>query len=183
MNTTNGKIAEQSKKMLVNSLLTLMKQYDFHEITVTQIAQEADLSRKTYYRLFSDKQSLLLYLLEEKSITLLENVEKAGIHHYWDLVQMFFDFWTKERELLSLLKKHQLLYLLHQASYQHSLRFFCAIRSTETAAEFQDNLPYLLAYSIGGIHSMLLQWIEDDMKSDPKDFIETLHRGFQSADI
>lgn len=183
MNTTNGKIAARSKKMLANSLLNLMHQYDFHEITVTQIAQEADLSRKTYYRLFSDKQSILFYLLDEKAFTLLETVKKADLHHYWDMVQIFFDFWANEKEFLLLLKKHQLLYLLHQVSYQHSLHFFYTIRSKEIIPELKDTLPYLLAYSIGGIHSMLLQWIEDDMQTPPKDFIEKLHKGFQSKDI
>jgi AcrR family transcriptional regulator len=52
MNKTNGKIAEQSKQKMAVALLTVMKQYDYHEITVTQITQEAELSRKTFYRLF-----------------------------------------------------------------------------------------------------------------------------------
>lgn len=47
MNRTNSKIAEQSKKKISKALLTIMKQYDFKEITITQISQEAKLSRKT----------------------------------------------------------------------------------------------------------------------------------------
>ena len=57
MNQTNGKIAEQSKQKIVKALLHVMEQYDFKEITVTQIAQEAQLSRKTFYRLFSVKMT------------------------------------------------------------------------------------------------------------------------------
>ena len=55
MNTTNGRIAEQSKMKISNALLEIMKQYSFKEITITQLAQEACLSRKTFYRLFTDK--------------------------------------------------------------------------------------------------------------------------------
>lgn len=58
MNRTNWKIAEQSKQRMVQALLTIMGQYDYREITVTQITQEAQLSRKTFYRLFSDKDDM-----------------------------------------------------------------------------------------------------------------------------
>ncbi|MDD5935797.1 MAG: TetR/AcrR family transcriptional regulator [Clostridiales bacterium] len=65
MNRTNGKIAEQSKQKFVEALVTVMKQYDYKCITVTQIAQEADLSRKTFYRLFTDKDEILMLLFED----------------------------------------------------------------------------------------------------------------------
>ena len=64
MNTTNGKIAAESRRKMVRALLALMRQYDYREITVTQIAQEARLSRKTFYRLFSDKDDILNLLFD-----------------------------------------------------------------------------------------------------------------------
>lgn len=42
MNRTNGKIAEQSKEKLSKALLIIMEQYDFKEITITQISREFD---------------------------------------------------------------------------------------------------------------------------------------------
>lgn len=65
MNTTNGKIAEQSKEKLVKALLIVMEQYDFKEITITQLSQEAGLSRKTFYRLFKDKEELINFFFEK----------------------------------------------------------------------------------------------------------------------
>ena len=35
MNTTNGKIAEQSKQKIMEALLSVMEQYDYKEITIT----------------------------------------------------------------------------------------------------------------------------------------------------
>ena len=45
MNTTNGKMAEQSKEKLAQAMLAIMEQYDYREITITQISQEAGLSQ------------------------------------------------------------------------------------------------------------------------------------------
>ena len=53
MNNTNGLIAEQSKKKIAKAMLKVMNTYDYKEITVTQITQEARISRKTCVRLYS----------------------------------------------------------------------------------------------------------------------------------
>ena len=73
MNTTNGRIAEQSKKKIADALLVVLQQYDYKEITITQLAQEAKLSRKTFYRLFTDKEDVLSYLFENLYIECFEN--------------------------------------------------------------------------------------------------------------
>ena len=96
MNTTNGKIAEQSRKKLANALLTLMKNDNFKDITVTQIAQEADLSRKTFYRLFNDKEMLIHYFLKSKALELVSEIKASNAKDYWDIVGKLFEFSKSE---------------------------------------------------------------------------------------
>lgn len=183
MNHTNGKIAEQSKQKIVKGLLTVMEQYDFKDITVTQIAQEAELSRKTFYRLFSDKNEVLNFLFKELSLECIAQIKEQDVKHYWDVVQLYFDFCKKQKSLLLLLRKHKLLGQLFEVSYQHSLTVFEYIRSKEVAEAFAEPLPYLLAYSIGGMNSMLLRWIEDDMKVPASELITKLKTGFMSPQL
>jgi Transcriptional regulator len=59
MSRTNGRIADESRQRIGAALFELMKVYNFKEITVTQLAQEAELSRKIFYRLFNDKDDVL----------------------------------------------------------------------------------------------------------------------------
>lgn len=183
MNTTNGKIAEQSRKALTEALLTVMKQYDFKEITVTQIAQEAHLSRKTFYRLFTDKEEILDCYLKDIVTSFYSLVEKKQIHHYWEVVQLYFDFWLERKPLLDLLKKNNLLFLFYEISNKYSMQVFCLVRSQKVADQFTGTLPYLLAYAVGGMTSMLLKWAEDDMKTPSETLILQLHKGFQSYNI
>ena len=79
MNTTNGKIAEQSKKKIADALLAVMRQYDYKEITITQLAQEAKLSRKTFYRLFGDKDDVLSYLFETMYIDCFAYIDRKSV--------------------------------------------------------------------------------------------------------
>ncbi|MDO5574866.1 MAG: TetR/AcrR family transcriptional regulator [bacterium] len=183
MNTTNGRIAEQSKQAFINALLTIMKQYDYREITITQIAQEAQLSRKTFYRLFSDKDAIIILLFENLLNNLMTQIRENDIHHYWEVVQIYFDFWEAQGQLLSLIKRNGLLTLLSECMYQHSQEVFKCVRSNEIAHVFSRELPYLLAYAVGGMQSMLLKWIEDDMQIPSSEIITKLKAGFMSIDI
>lgn len=183
MNRSNGKIAEQSKEKMVRALLTVMKQYNYREITVTQITQEAQLSRKTFYRLFSDKDEVLSLLFDRLFQECFEQIRAREIRHYWNLVQLFFDFWEERKELLFLLQKNHLLPRVFEWTYQHSMEIFEFVRSKEIADSFSLPLPYLLAYSVGGMHSMLLKWAENGMDVPSSELISKLRSGFMSAEI
>ena len=182
MNKTNGKIAEGSKRAIAAALLKIMEQYDYREITVTQIAQEAELSRKTFYRLFGDKEQVLGYSLNETIGEFFSRLTelKGG---YWELVQLYFNFWQERAELLRLFKKNDLLFLIYEYSYKNALRVFELVRSADTAEGFSETLPYMLAYSVGGMSSMLLKWAQEDMKTPSRIFIAQLKAGFSSANI
>ena len=183
MNTTNGKIAEQSKQKMVQALLRVMEQYDYREITVTQIAQEAQLSRKTFYRLFSGKDEILSLLFEGLFQECFGRIQARNIRHYWDVMQEFFDFWEERKELLFLLQKNGLLPRVFERSCQYAVQVFIFVRSEEMAESFALPLPYLLAYSVGGMHSMLLKWVENGMDIPSAELIATLKAGFLSHDI
>lgn len=183
MNTTNWKIAEQSKQKMVRALLALMRQYDYGEITVTQIAQEARLSRKTFYRLFSDKDEILALFFEGLFQECFARIKSLEIQHYWDVVQVYFDFWEERKELLSLLRKNHLLQRVFEQSYQFSMEIFEFVRSKEIADSLSAPLPYMLAYSVGGMHSMLLKWAERDMDIPSAELIDKLKCGFKSDGI
>lgn len=183
MNNTNGKIAERSKESIVKALLLVMKQYDFKEITVTQIAQEARLSRKTFYRLFSCKDDVLELFFNKLSFDCIAKIKLHKAQNYWEVVQIYFNFCETHKETLNLLKKNNLLSRLFEVSYQHSLKVFEYVRSKETVDTVAPLLPYMLAYSIGGMNNMLIKWIESDMKVASSILIAKLKSGFMSNDI
>lgn len=180
MNTTNGKIAAQSRQKMVRALLTIMEQYDYKEITVTQITQEAQLSRKTFYRLFSDKDQILSLLFEGLFQECFSRIQALDLHHYWDVVQVYFDFWEERKELLFLLQKNGLLPRIFERSYQYAVQVFTFVRSKELANALSLPLPYLLAYSVGGMHSMLLKWVEQGMEIPSPELISALKIGLAS---
>ena len=180
MNNTNGLIAEKSKEAIALALLKVMKIYDYKEITVTQITQEAGVSRKTFYRHFRDKDEVLKHLFDSLYQECISSITNRGIHHYWDVVQCFFDFWEKHSETLKLMNQSNLLPQLFEESYGRSFEVFRSVKSEDIAEHYKAQLPYLLAYSIGGMNSMLIKWIENGMSIPSSTLISCLKEGFSS---
>lgn len=81
-----------TKDLFANALLVLLKQYTYKEITITQIAQEANLSRKTFYRTFEGKDELLQYIFTSLYKQCENEIVDKKAQHYWDVVQCYFDF-------------------------------------------------------------------------------------------
>ena len=182
MKAATGKRSEPSRQRLAQALLKVMAQYRYQEITITQIAQEAHLSRKTFYRLFTSKDEVLSLIFDNLFQACFARVKARNPAHYWDVMQAFFDFWEERRELLLLLQKSDLLPRVFEQSYQRSIEVFTFVHSEETAAFLALPLPYLLAYSVGGMHSMMLKWVENGMEIPSSALIAMLKASFLSPE-
>ncbi len=55
---------KESKEMILNSFNKLLTEFDFNDITLTEIADHAGLTRMTLHRHFKSKESILLYGLQ-----------------------------------------------------------------------------------------------------------------------
>jgi AcrR family transcriptional regulator len=65
---------DESKEMITEAFIRLMRDHDYDELTLSQIAQEARVNRMTLYRHFGSKEKIVLYraqkyLQEERART------------------------------------------------------------------------------------------------------------------
>lgn len=183
MNTANERIAMNSRKKLTQALFIVMKQYPYKEITITQIAQEAELSRKTFYRLYTSKDDILNEYVETLLQSFATELGQRSIHHYWDVVQLYFDFWEQREDVIMLFKEHGLLPILMEATLNFADKVFVNVRSVETYATFSPMMPYMLAYSVAGMHSMLISWLTNGKTVPSNILIQNIKEGFHSPEI
>lgn len=173
----------KSRRKLTEALFIVMKQYSFKEITITQIAQEARLSRKTFYRLYASKEDIINEYIETILQSFIDEVERRSIHHYWEVVQLYFDFWEQRTDMILLFKEHGLLSALMEAAQNHADKIFVVVRSEDVAKSFSPLLSYMLAYAVGGMHNMLISWITNGKTVPSNVLIETMKIGLQSPEI
>jgi len=166
MNKMNYRIALQSKRMLMDGLIKLMETYDFSMITVTQICQEAGLSRRTFYRLYNTREDILDGYMSMLAGGFIHMVTETSPHHYTEVAALYFEFWKQHEIFLNLLKKNKMLEIIYRISGEIAPAVFQKVKP-----DIELNVmtrSYCLSYSLGGLNGMLIRWVEDGMKLSPE---------------
>ncbi len=171
MNHSQNPSALRSKKQISEALLKLMEDHAYSEISVKQIVLETGLERKTFYNNYSSKDDVLDSIITET----ITNYVLALTHSPEGPLTVIFDFCEKNRALLGLLHKNNLLYLL-------LLKLNIVIPEINNSMDISENPfcklignldpDYLIAFNIGAIWNVIFKWVDRGM-TDPTEEIKT----------
>ena len=70
-----------TKECIFTALLILMEKKPYEEITITDIAKKAGVSRMSYYRLYKSKDDILIQYFNEVFEELLERAKAVSYTH------------------------------------------------------------------------------------------------------
>lgn len=94
----------KSQEAIKMAVIELMNEKDFDQITIQDISDRADVSRRTIYLHYTDKFELLDKLIEEHITNLREICEAAEDDaSYRDMVEMWFEYFEKHALFFSAL--------------------------------------------------------------------------------
>ena len=161
---------EQSAKRIEDALFQLMVEKAFTEITVSELADRADVARRTFYRLYKGKEDVLhgyfgrLCREYQRTFPALKN------YHFLRVAEDYFGFWYSHKEVLL---------LMHQCGLDDML--YCEIGRAATAvvknrmgSEQQSPEDWAIecfaSYSAGGFGLLLQRWVESGMQEGPKHY-------------
>lgn len=160
--TTEKATAQQ--QLIGQTLLRAMQQRPYTDITVSSLCEESALSRKTFYRLFSNKDDVLLSLVDYTLMRYMAfHPEERGSIGTLNELHLFFEFWLENRVLLDVLYDNGLSTVLLERSIWYVtneepgiLRHFGA-DSPETRQE-------MLVFYVTGIMSLIISWHQTDFR-------------------
>ncbi|MCI6060637.1 MAG: TetR/AcrR family transcriptional regulator [Dorea sp.] len=161
---------EISRHMIEDAFFMLLGREPYERITVSEIADKAEVSRRTFYRLYGGKEEVLRNWLErlcEEYRTGYPALEKYDIRQ---ISMDYFQFWYRHRERLLLMHKNGLgLYILYYATGHLSHRVM-EKRIGEERAGSRSQAEYFMEYSAGGFGNLLFRWLETGMKESPQEY-------------
>lgn len=150
---------ETSKKMLAESLISLMKRKDFSRITNQDITNHAGLSHITIYRHFKGKDDIIQYYLDHITDQFIQTSQ---------IIYSADDFAGYILQLFTHLEEYKEIgILLDQANLFHFLKdefdriFFAKAHSL---AE-----EYYYAFLSGGFYNVYYYWIKNGCVQTPKE--------------
>lgn len=174
MYSTTNPSAVRSRNEITKALLKLMGKYPYNEITVTMIVMETDLVRKTFYRNFDSKDDVLDSIINKAII----EYANALVESDDDPLTIIFSFCEKNKKLLKLLHKNNMLYLL-LLKLNDTLPKVSEDKDKERNpfVKLMDGLEpdYLIAFNIGAIWNVIFKWVERGMTDSPEKIKATLN--------
>lgn len=166
---------ELSGRMIEEALLELMKERCYAGITVSEIVKRADVSRRTFYRIYREKDDVLRRFLGR----LCEEYHRqAPALEYYDINRIareFFCFWYQYREFLLQMHKSGMDEILYYEISRASAEVVRG-RMKEKACINDDRTWYFAQYSAGGFLLLLCQWIQAGMNGTPEEYAENVSR-------
>ena len=157
--------ALRSQKEITDALIALMHKYPYNEITVKQIILESGLAKKTFYRNFESKDDVLLSLIRANLRTYFSSVDSGKA----DVLDTIFSFTAANKELLIILDKNDMLFVVLQCMNEYlSLHSSGRVSDTNPFVDLFSGLDseYLIALNIGAIWNVISLWVHRGMKDD-----------------
>ena len=195
MKKSQNPSAVRSRKEISNALLKLMQEYPYAEISVKQIIMETSLARKTFYLNFRSKDDVLESILNELIREYTEALSKANeeknpagtkyldeaisVDTITNPLSVIFSFCDKNKDLLSLLHKNKMLYLLLLRLNEFLPEYSkTEDMSSNPFVKLMGELEpdYLIAFNVGAIWNVLFKWIDRGMVDSLDSIQETLKK-------
>lgn len=133
-----------------NTLLSMMKKKNIHEISITALCKEMNAPRKAFYRYFDTIEDVLYSkmdaLLERAFLNLEIKVDVIG----------FFEFWKGHKEFLDVLERNGLSFLMVN-------RFYAVMMEDRKISDMQIKYLRYTCY-ISAFMSVLIGWHHGGMK-------------------
>ncbi|MCD8011279.1 MAG: TetR/AcrR family transcriptional regulator [Lachnospiraceae bacterium] len=93
------------KKQITEALLKLLEQYEFDEISISQITTFAQVSRNSFYRNYKNKEDILLHYVRRLFTDWRTQCEKCAPNSTADLYGDLFQHLIVNKDFYLLLKK------------------------------------------------------------------------------
>ncbi|KRM96270.1 TetR family transcriptional regulator [Liquorilactobacillus aquaticus DSM 21051] len=104
-----NKTALRSKKRIMDVLLKKLATEKIEVVTISEIASDAGVSRKTFYRNFTGKLDIIKFYTQEIIAKYLEQVSNKDIKSFQELLTFYFSFWKSQSNYLKILQNNDLL--------------------------------------------------------------------------
>lgn len=148
---------------IAKSLLKLMEEKSFEKITITEIVNNANVSRMTFYKYYKSKQEVLSdYMYEIVNDYMEETKARSDIGKFRDYKHIChcFEFFKQYSPFI--------LTLIHgnmQAIIINALNDYMDTYVLSTS----EYTRYELYYYAGGLCNIYMKWIESGLKETPEE--------------
>ena len=150
-----------TKKLLQSSLIELMQERPFEQISIKDICQRADLNRTTFYLHYPNQAALLDEIKQNAYNNIEEYISNIKLQN--DKIKqlsILLDYIHNNISLFRILLFH------HGGDFQKSfiLRILDVVNENKMINASPGKEQYTKSFIINGCYGFIVSWIEDDFR-------------------
>ena len=148
------------QRKLEEGLLEMMQSVQYDEISISDLCQQMDIPRKSFYRYFASKEGALHGLIDH---TLMEfegeneSYQAKGSRSLQRELEKFFLFWVRRKSFLDAITKNGLYDILVERTIRYALgaTVFPGRFLPKESRQMQN---YVVTFAICGLMTIMIQW-------------------------
>ncbi len=162
-----------AKKNLLNAIEKLVSNKPLEKVSVQEILDEAEVSRRTFYKYYSDKYDLAnSFYKQHVSQYILSQFDG---HNWADILTAILLFIRDHLQFYQKLQSFRGQGSFHSFLMQYSFDFYCSVyRHNHQLTELNPSEEYDIWFATGGNIYLLEKWIEDNCPLSVADFVANL---------
>ena len=150
----------------IHTLVEMMADCPFEEITVAGICTRMGLPRKTFYRYFDTKEDLLQAMVDLLTVS----YQTYALRRRPDAtaeedLELFFSFWLENRQVLAAIRGSRLSGLL-------------VTRMVDNTFRQRQGDPLAARFALTGLYGVLLEWAYTGFEASPAEMARKTARLF-----
>lgn len=159
---------DASKIRISEALIELMRSQDFHSVTITDLVEQARISRATFYRHFDSKEAVLHYYFDRM-------IERYHIADHL-AVGSVDDYYRSIKFVLDVIKKNKLtLSIVVRANFGSIILKYIDERYTRPYRNAgADKVPLYVYIFSGGIYNVVIKWLEEDCQTSAEELARSI---------
>lgn len=159
---------DYTRHYIITALFKLMKDYDYNEISVTDIAKKAGVGRATFYRYFKRKEDIINCYFEryKKEFINKQHYYPRCKEDYINVVCEIMTMFKTHKEPMKLLKKARLECLYLDYLNTNFIELF-----DNDYPNLNNFTPYLYA---GMLFNISMRWLDNNCEEDEKKLAEII---------
>lgn len=162
----------RTKKILTEALIDILHDKNIENITVSELAKKADITRTTFYQYYRDPVEMLEKLQDEIAIDLNKIVEKTEGGDAKGFFSLLFHYFYQDK-----IKAEILSFSVHNKKGYEKIGYYIHNKymlrwRDKFIAENLKQYEYYRYYIVFGCIAVLENWVKNGMSETPEEMTE-----------
>lgn len=167
------------QRQLEEGLLTAMLNQRYEDISISDLCDQMQIPRKSFYRYFASKDGALHALIDHRLMdyeTRKGSTKIGGKEGVYLDLPWFYEFWMTQKSLLDALERSDLSGILVSRSIAYSQQEQLMDFGSRQYIQDKDYHKNAIAFAVCGLMTLVIQWHRDGYRQTPTEMAEITHK-------